>query len=134
MSISAQGFKEFKTISELHAYLKHGTLNETKQWIRDNVPLESYYQKSILTFLKRNYPCYGFAWKESQGTYTSANGIPDISFVYKGQFFGFEVKRPFIGKLSNIQKTTIEALRQAGAVVAVVTYIDDVAEILNHYK
>ena len=59
---------------------------------------ESWYQAKILRWLKEKYPS-AFVWKAAAGPYTQG-GIPDICAVIDGHFFGFEVKRPRVGRLS----------------------------------
>lgn len=80
---------------------------------------ESFYQSRIIRWLKETYPL-AFVWKAAAGPY-SRGGIPDICVVLDGQFYGFEVKRPEIGRLSKIQEQTIKEIRAAGGKVAVVS-------------
>ena len=57
-------------------------------------------------------------------------GIPDITCIINGRYYGFEVKRPFIGVLSKMQEQTIKQIRKAGGRAEVVTSEKEVAEIL----
>jgi hypothetical protein len=123
-------YEKYKTVEELQVGLGLSSKAATMDWIKKNVPLESYYQKKIIQYLRRRFP-KAVVWKETNGVYCSMNGIPDISMVKDGKYYGFEVKRPFIGKLSAIQEATIAALSSAGAKVYVVTYISDINEALN---
>ena len=57
-------------------------------------------------------------------------GVPDLTIVHKGQFYGLEVKRPKTlapkGRLSKNQKIMIERIETAQGKVKVVYGIDDV--------
>lgn len=81
---------------------------------------ESWYQARIIRWIKDNYPD-AFVWKAAAGPY-SRGGIPDICMVLDGQFYGFEVKRPEVGRLSKLQEETIKEIRAAGGKVAVVSF------------
>ena len=81
---------------------------------------ESYYRARIIKWLKEQYPD-AFIWKAAAGPY-SRGGIPDVCMVLDGQFYGFEVKRPEVGRLSKIQEQTIKEIRMAGGKVAVVSF------------
>lgn len=62
---------------------------------------------------------------------TAAQGIPDVTAVINGRYYGFEVKRPFVGVLSKIQEQTIKRIRAAGGRAYVVTYPAEVTELLK---
>jgi hypothetical protein len=126
-------YTKFKTYEELQEFTmathEHiHTREQADKYIRDRMPKESYFQKKILDWIKDNIP-NALAWKEAAGPY-SRQGIPDITCVMNGRYYGFEVKRPFIGVLSKIQEQTINELRKAGAVAEVVTSEKEVAAIL----
>ena len=57
-------------------------------------------------------------------------GTPDVICIKDGQVFGLELKAEG-GKLSEAQRATIEAMRLAGAVVEVVTGIDQALAALE---
>lgn len=97
-------------------------------YIREHMPKESYFQKKIMDWIEANIKnC--IVWKEAAGPY-SRQGIPDITCIVNGRYYGFEVKRPFIGKLSKIQEQTIKAIKDAGGRAYVVTSVEEVARIL----
>lgn len=81
---------------------------------------ESFYQGKIIKWLKEQHP-HAFVWKAAAGPY-SRGGIPDVCMVLDGQFYGFEVKRPEVGRLSKLQEETIRELQAAGGKVAVVSF------------
>ena len=73
---------------------------------------ESFYQAKIIRWLKGQYPD-AFVWKAQAGPYCR-QGIPDICAIINGHFFGFEVKRPELGRLSKIQEQAIKKINAAG--------------------
>ena len=89
---------------------------------------ESYYQTKIIRWLKETFPT-AFVWKAQAGPY-SRQGIPDICAVIDGHFFGFEVKRPEGGRISKIQEQTIKEINAAGGIAAVVSFPEQVEQII----
>ena len=89
---------------------------------------ESQQIQSIRKYLATLPEC--FFWKEHGGQYGTA-GIPDIIVCYKGRFYGLEAK---VGKNqpTRLQAATIEQIRHAGGVAAVVRSVDEVKEIMNN--
>ena len=96
------------------------------------LPKESYYQKRIILWIKQNYPD-AFVWKAQAGPYCR-RGIPDICCIIDGHFFGFEVKRPEVGRLSKIQEQTILEINQAGGTALVVSYPEQVKEAVDKWQ
>ena len=84
--------------------------------------------QSIRKYLATLPEC--FFWQEHGGQYGTA-GIPDIIVCYKGRFYGLEAK---VGKNqpTRLQAATIEQIRHAGGVAAVVRSVDEVKEIMNN--
>lgn len=101
----------------------------SEKYLRDSVPKESYYQKKIMDYVKKTYPD-AFVWKEAAGAY-SQSGIPDVSAIINGRYYGFEVKRPYFGKLSQIQARTIERIRQAGGIAGVCIFPEDAEKLIQ---
>lgn len=89
---------------------------------------ESWYQAKIIRWLKEQYPG-AFVWKAQAGPYCR-QGIPDICAIINGHFFGFEVKRPEVGRLSKIQEQTIKEINAAGGTAAVVSFPEQVQKII----
>lgn len=81
---------------------------------------------AILRYLKTLPLC--FAFKEHGGMYSTA-GIPDIICCYKGRFLGLEVKQP-TGRLTELQKRTIEKINAAGGIALRVESEADVKSII----
>ena len=118
----------------MRAYLEESTgrtltAAQADKLLRDTLPKESYFQSAILRWLKENYPA-AFVWKVQTGPY-ARQGVPDICAIIDGRFYGFEVKRPYVGKLSRIQQSTMEAIEKAGGRTGVVTWPDDARKLIE---
>ena len=125
---------QFQSKEEAIAYIRENidgcnTAVWAEKYLIQHLPKESYYQDKIIKFLKEAYP-EGFVWKEAAGPY-SRQGIPDVSFIKDGRYYGFEVKRPYIGVLSKIQEQTINRIRAAGGIAEVVTFPEEVRKIVE---
>lgn len=127
-------FEQFRTKVEVIKYLKATkdiscqTIMEVEKYLRAHLPKESYYQDKIIKHIKELLPST-FVWKAA-GPY-SCQGIPDICAIVNGRFYGFEVKRHFIGVLNKIQERTIKQIQEAGGKAYVVTYTTEVTRILQ---
>lgn len=129
-------FEKFRDRGELLWYLAHPaggvepvTGKAAEKWMYRNIPAESHYQGKIIRWLRKNYPD-AVVWKAAAGPYSRC-GIPDIAVVYRGRYIGMEVKRPFIGKPTQLQEQTIRNLRKAGAVAGIVSFERDAAELMQ---
>lgn len=71
-----------------------------------------------------------FYWKEHGGQFGTA-GIPDIIVCYKGRFIAFECKRKN-GKLTILQKITLNKMLKAGGIALVVTDVKQVKEVIEN--
>lgn len=123
---------EFKTKMEAIDYIvseKKCTRAQAEKYLMKEIPKESYYQTKIIKYLRANYP-QALIWKAAAGAYSYC-GIPDICMVYGGRYFGLEVKRPFVGKISPIQLQTIRKIREAGGIAGIVTSIEEVKELIQ---
>lgn len=130
-------YRAFESLPDLmKAVRSNGLANsstEARKVVSEMIPKESYFQKKIMDYLKE-LKCGGtpiFYWKEQAGMGFQRNGIPDVLVLIRGRLFGFEVKRPFIGKLSDIQIATIEEMNKAGGCANVVSYVHEVMEIFK---
>lgn len=122
------------TLNEMRAYLEECTgrtltAAQADKLLRDTLPKENYFQSAILNWLKETYPA-AFVWKVQTGPY-ARQGVPDICAVIGGRFYGFEVKRPYVGRLSKIQQATIEAIEKAGGRAGVVTWPEDARKLIE---
>lgn len=56
-------------------------------------------------------------------------GIPDILGVFRGKAFAIEVKLP-TGRVSEIQRLTLEKIHEAGGYVCIARSVEDAASFL----
>lgn len=98
-------------------------------------------QKAICQYLDIRKICYwavpnGGARSKSEGAKLKAtgtkSGVPDITIVHDGLYYGLEVKKPSTstpkGYLSKNQKEMIRKIEKAGGEVKVVYSVADVVE------
>lgn len=96
------------------------------------IPLEKTIEKNIIKFLNLKAgemlkkPIRAVKWSQSG----RQRGNPDIICCIDGKLFLFEVKRPIIGKVTDLQLFTINLWRESGAICEVVTSVEEVKEIL----
>lgn len=95
------------------------------------IPLETYFQNKIKDKLKKEFP-EAFVRKISQGSY-SEGGIPDVLMIYRGHYFGFEVKRPVVGVASKLQEQTIGWVRKAGGTAEIVCWPEEAVKHVIDY-
>lgn len=89
-------------------------------------------ERDIVTAIKRYLASLGsdvFFWKEHGSVY-GTNGVPDIICCYKGRFLGLECKLPG-GRLTKLQKRTIEKINRAGSVACRVESVEDVKRVIE---
>lgn len=125
-------WEQFKTEAEALDYImaeKGISRTEARKHLQRALPKESYYQDKIIRHIKELFPS-AFVWKAAAGAY-SRQGIPDVCTVINGHYYGFEVKRPFVGVLSKIQEQTIKRIQAAGGRAYVVTYPAEVERYLQ---
>ena len=90
-------------------------------------PLESKVTKAIMVYLKsRDIWCFKVAGGPMQ-----QRGVPDIVCCVNGAFVALEVKRPGLGRLTDLQALTIERIREAGGVAEVVTSVEEAAAVIE---
>lgn len=95
---------------------------------KDMIPLESAITAEIQRYLGKLEGWWGF---KVQGGGSQMRGVPDIVGCYCGLFVAFEVKRPVVGKLSELQKHRIDQIIAAGGRAFVVYGLDDVKKALE---
>lgn len=108
---------------------------DTRRWLFENLPKEQAFQEVILGKMKQwakngSISPDALIWKECAGIYQT-QGLPDISAVIEGQFFGFEVKRPYLGRPTKIQRHRVKQIEAAGGHAAFVSYASEVRDILK---
>ena len=125
-------WERFKTEADALEYIqttKGINTAQAKKYLRANLPKEAYYQEKIIKHIRALIPS-AFVWKAAAGPY-SRGGIPDICAIVNGHFYAFEVKRPFVGVVSPLQAQTIKRINAQGGRAYVVTYPEEVTEILR---
>ena len=126
-------YRKYKThkeaLDDLQAQSPGVPRSNIEKQLYNTIPKESKFQSDIIKWIKKNYP-KAFVWKAAAGSYSRC-GIPDICCVIDGQYYGFEVKRPLIGKATAIQIKTLEQIKVAGGVAEIVSYIEDVERIIK---
>lgn len=108
------------------------TRTQAMSFLRKKIPRESYYQEKIKKAIKKRYPT-AFVAKIAQGSYSQA-GIPDIMAIIDGHYFGFEIKRPLLGSLSEVQRRTLAWIRAAGGTAEVVTWPEECFRVIDAWK
>lgn len=90
-------------------------------------PLESKVTKAIMAYLKgRGIWCFKVAGGPMQ-----QRGVPDIICSVNSAFVALEVKRPGLGRLTDLQALTIERIRESGGVAEVVTSVEEAAAVIE---
>lgn len=111
---------------------KQVTKKEAMEICRRAVPKEAYFQKKLISGLKKQFPD-AYVAKIAQGMY-SQGGIPDVLCILGGHYFGFEIKRPVFGIPSRLQLAVIEKIRNAGGTAAVVSWPEEAVEIIENWR
>ena len=89
-------------------------------------------ERDIVAAIKKylsSLGCDVFFWKEHGSVY-GTNGVPDIICCYKGRFLGLECKLPG-GRLTKLQKRTIEKINHAGGIACRVESVEDVKRVIE---
>ena len=108
--------------------------------------IEHQVQKSIIQYLDLRRICH---WAVPNGGMRNVkvaaklkaegvrSGVPDITLIHKGRYYGLEVKKPKTntpaGVLSKAQKQRIKQIEDAGGLVAVVHSVDEVYHQLKEW-
>lgn len=86
------------------------------------IPLEKTITNEIMAWLKKS----GYWAVKIHGAAYQTAGLPDIVAIdRKGRFVGLEVKRPQIGKVTELQKRTLENINLGGGYAVVVRSLAD---------
>ena len=94
----------------------------------DKIPLESAITKNIMLWLKAN----GYYAVKIHGAAYQTAGLPDIVAIdRKGRMVGLEVKRPVIGKVTQLQTRTLEEINLHGGYAVVVRSVEDVKTAMD---
>ena len=90
--------------------------------------MEKAIENTIKKYLKTLPDCWFF--KMHGGMYSTA-GVPDLIICLRGRFIALEVKTEK-GKLTMLQKSTLEKINAAGGTAHKVTSLSEVKEILEN--
>ena len=86
------------------------------------IPLEREITNKIMEWLKKA----GYWAVKIHGAAYQTSGLPDIVAIdRKGRLVGLEVKRPAIGKVTELQKRTLENINLGGGYAVVVRSLAD---------
>lgn len=118
-----------QAVDEIQKQFPGISRTEAGKKLYNTVPMEKTLQGNIIKWVKREYP-NAFVWKATAGAYSRC-GIPDICCIIDGRFYGFEVKRPFWGKPTKVQIRTQEQIRAAGGIAEIVSYVEEVEQIIK---
>lgn len=95
-----------------------------------NVPLEKTIVNSIMRALKNA----GVSWLfKTHGGPFQSKGIPDIICIApeSGRFVGIEVKRPELGRLTELQASQIRRIEKGGGVAGVAYDVEGALRLLD---
>lgn len=93
--------------------------------VKRKVPLESAFQKKVLSYIKSRG---GYAIKIHASSY-QLEGEPDVVCCYKGFFCAFELKTGT--DLSDLQEVKLGMIQESGGVAMKVTEIAQVEEVFD---
>lgn len=86
------------------------------------IPLERTITTEIFMWLKKS----GYWAVKIHGAAYQTSGLPDIVAIdRKGRMVGLEVKRPVMGKVTELQKRTLEEINLHGGYAVVVRSVED---------
>lgn len=111
---------------------KQVTKKDALEICRRKIPKEAYFQKKVKDGLKKQFPD-AYVAKIAQGLY-SQGGIPDVLCILDGHYFGFEIKRPVLGKVSGLQGAAIEKIRAAGGTAEIVSWPEEAVKIIGSWR
>lgn len=95
----------------------------------DKIPLERTITDGIMRWLKAE----GYWAVKIHGAAYQTAGMPDIIAIdRKGRFVGLEVKRPIIGKVTELQRRTLENINLGGGYAVVVRSVEDAREAMKN--
>lgn len=113
---------------------EHGcTKKQALKLIARGVHEEPYYQKKVKDGIETEYGSEAVVVKIAQGPF-SEGGVADLMCVYRGHYFGFEVKRPVVGVPSKLQLAMQERVRYAGGTYEFVSWPEEAVAIIREWE
>ena len=85
---------------------------------------------NILKYANKHNNC--FLYKYHGGRFAT-NGFPDLFGAIDGKFVAIECKSPS-GRLTILQKQTLDALKAKGAITGIARSIDDFKNVLEKHQ
>lgn len=126
-----------RTLNELLQEVIAAGIEDNKadalKYVRRKVPEEGWYQTRVMDAIRKwaaekDYTC--LCWKSAQGPY-SRGGVSDVLALIGGVFLAVEVKRPFWGEVSDLQKQFIADVIRCGGVAGSAVYVEDLQALLE---
>ena len=90
---------------------------------------ETKLKNKIMRAIRQRYP-YAWIWKISD---RFRSGVPDLLVIYRGYNIFIEIKTPK-GRISAIQRHTMQEMQAAGGRVFVARSVGDVLEIFSQIE
>lgn len=95
--------------------------------MKTGIPLEREITNKIMEWLKKS----GYWAVKIHGAAYQTAGLPDIVAIDRnGRFVGLEVKRPEVGKVTELQKRTLENINMGGGYAVVVRSVADAQDAM----
>ena len=95
--------------------------------MKKGIPLEREITNKIMEWLKKS----GYWAVKIHGAAYQTAGLPDIVAIdRKGRFVGLDVKRPEVGKATELQKRTLENINMGGGYAVVVRSVADAQDAM----
>ena len=92
------------------------------------IPLEKTITNEILAWMKKE----GYWAVKIHGAAYQTAGLPDIvAMDRRGRMVGLEVKRPQIGRVTELQKRTLESINMGGGYAVVVRTLRDAQDAMK---
>ena len=90
-------------------------------------------EKAIVASIFRALKARGVWAVKTHGGPYQISGLPDIIAIAPttGRFLGIEVKRPGIGRITELQKVTLSRIETAGGVAGVAYSVEDALALLE---
>lgn len=90
-------------------------------------------EKTIVAAILRALKAHGVWAVKTHGGPYQVSGLPDIIAIAPGtgRFIGIEVKRPGIGRVTELQKMTLCRIEASGGVAGVAYSVEDALALLE---
>lgn len=89
-------------------------------------------EKNVENKIKKYLDSIGAYYLKVHGSMYQPAGTPDILACVNGRFIGIEVKREKGGVVSELQKSKIRQIKNAGGIAFVARSVEEVSAMLRH--